>query len=148
MTGLGWFAAVAIANHALLGTKVVEDGDLAANSLLIDRALDGRLLVGNYSLVGFNHPGPGILAMQAAGQAVFQRALDVVSAPYAGQFLGIIALNAICIGVATRQSSTGGPGRPRPGARPARRRGPSSTCGSRLAWRPRGCRTPTSRRSC
>ena len=63
--------------------------------------MDGRLLVGNYSRVGFNHPGPGILAMQAAGQAVFQRALDVVSAPYAGQFLGIIALNAICIGVAT-----------------------------------------------
>ncbi|MCC6226233.1 MAG: hypothetical protein IT195_07495 [Microthrixaceae bacterium] len=83
-----------------MGSRIYEDGDFAANSILIDRALDGRLLVGNYSRVGFHHPGPAILDAQAFGQALFHRILGVVPTPFNGQFLGVLLLNATCIGAA------------------------------------------------
>lgn len=98
VAGAAWFVVAVVANRHLLAARIFEDGDFAANSILIDKALDGRLLVGNYSRVGFHHPGPAILDAQAFGQALFHRILRVVHTPFNGHFLGILILNAVCIG--------------------------------------------------
>lgn len=71
-----------------------ENGDMAANSLLIQDAKSFHLLVGNYSRVGFNHPGPAILYVLAAGEAVFYDWLKLVPYPMAGQMLGVIFYSA------------------------------------------------------
>jgi len=98
--GATLFAILVASNFDLLRTRIFEDGDFAANSILIDKAFTGPLLHGNYSRVGFYHPGPAILDAQALGQLVFHRLLGVVPMPFNGQFLGILALNAVCVGIA------------------------------------------------
>ena len=64
-------------------------GDSAVNSLLVLRAEHLRQYVGNYSRVGFHHPGPGFIDMLAAGEVIFKDVLHVVPAPYNGQLLGV-----------------------------------------------------------
>jgi hypothetical protein len=49
----------------------IELGDFAANSLLIQKAKSLSLFTGNYSCVGFNHPGPTILYVLTAGEVFF-----------------------------------------------------------------------------
>lgn len=71
-----------------------EDGDFAANSILIDRAMSLDLLHGNYSRAGFYHPGPGLLYVQAIGQALFFEFLHLTPTPYNGHLLSILLLNA------------------------------------------------------
>ena len=66
-----------------------EWGDFASNSLLVQRAKAFRLLHGNYSRVGFYHPGPAILYVLAAGEAVFHDALGLTS-PIGGQRIAVI----------------------------------------------------------
>lgn len=62
-----------------------EVGDFAANSLLIQDAKRLHLAVGNYSRVGFNHPGPAILYVLAFGELVFHDWLHLVPSPLSGQ---------------------------------------------------------------
>src|SRR5262245_55828708 len=65
--GIGWwvfgvFALLLVGrNWALFTTPNVEEGDAAANSILVDNAKHFGQLVGNYSRLGFHHPGPGFL---------------------------------------------------------------------------------------
>ena len=66
-----------------------EWGDFASNSLLVQRAKAFRLLHGNYSRVGFYHPGPAILYVLAAGEALFHDALGLTS-PIGGQRIAVI----------------------------------------------------------
>src|SRR5664280_1680780 len=99
-SGLAVFVWLVIANRQLIGSVIIEDGDAAANAILVDKAEQFRLLVGNYSRVGFNHPGPAFLYAQAFGDMVFHRLLGVVPSSYNGQFLGILALNSACVGTA------------------------------------------------
>ena len=61
-----------------------EWGDFASNSLLVQRAKVFRLLHGNYSRLGFYHPGPAILYVLAAGEALFHDLLGLTS-PIGGQ---------------------------------------------------------------
>jgi hypothetical protein len=75
-------------NRGYLFTELYEVGDFAANSLLIQHAKDLELLVGNYSRVGFNHPGPAILYVLALGEWLFHDCLGIVKAPFAGQIIG------------------------------------------------------------
>jgi hypothetical protein len=89
-------------NRYLFTDPVREDADYAANSFLVDQAEHFRLLVGNYSRVGFSHPGPFLLYVAAAGQAVFHRLLHIVPADYNGQLLAWIILNALMVGLAVR----------------------------------------------
>jgi hypothetical protein len=98
-------AIVLIRNWGLVGSAIVEDGDSAANSLLIDRAKHLTLLTGNYSRVGFHHPGPALLWIQAAGEVIFRDVLHLVSSPYNGHVLSIILLEVGMIWLSTRIAS-------------------------------------------
>jgi hypothetical protein len=71
-----------------------ENGDMAANSILVQDAKSFHLLVGNYSRVGFNHPGPAILYVMAAGEAIFHDWLKIAPYPMGGQMLGVILYSA------------------------------------------------------
>jgi hypothetical protein len=90
-------AALVVRNLSLFRKPIFEWGDQAANSILVDQAVHFRLLVGNYSRLHFNHPGPAFLYIQAAGQQLFYALLHAVPAPYNGQVLAVIALNAVLI---------------------------------------------------
>ena len=96
---LGFFvaslvAALLVDNRWIFGSSVAEDGDFGANSLLVTEAKHLSLVTGNYSKFHFNHPGPFYLYIQAIGEVVFHDALGIVAAPYQGQLLSIILLNA------------------------------------------------------
>lgn len=96
---------VLIRNWGLVGRAIVEDGDSAANSLLIDRAKHLTLLTGNYSRVGFHHPGPALLWVQAAGEVIFRNVLHLVRSPYNGHVLGIVILETCMIWLSARIAS-------------------------------------------
>ncbi len=96
---LATFVVLCIRNSYLFSVNIREDGDSAVNSILVQKALHGRLLVGNYSRVGFHHPGPAFLYVMAAGEALFYRLLGVAASPFNGQLLGVFALNALLIGL-------------------------------------------------
>jgi hypothetical protein len=98
--GLTTFVWLALANRQIITSPVLEDGDFAANSILVDRAEAFRLLIGNYSRVGFNHPGPALLYAQAFGDIIVHRTLGIAPSSYGGQFAGILALNSVCVGIA------------------------------------------------
>src|SRR6478752_2250535 len=98
--GLATLVWLLVANRQMITTPIIEDGDYAANSILVDKAEAFRLLVGNYSRVGFNHPGPALLYAQAFGDILVHRALGIAPSSYGGQFAGILALNSVCVGIA------------------------------------------------
>jgi hypothetical protein len=87
-----------VRNRYLFTSRIYEDGDAALNSLLVQRAERLQLLIGNYSRVGFHHPGPAFLYLLAAGQAVFHDLLHVVPSPYGGQVLGDLFFAAALVG--------------------------------------------------
>jgi hypothetical protein len=90
-------AVIAGADWGVIAGSHVETGDFAANSLLVLDAKEMRLLTGNYSRVGFNHPGPAILYVLAAGERIFFDALHVVQSPIAGQMIAAILYNSFWI---------------------------------------------------
>ncbi|PZS18449.1 MAG: hypothetical protein DLM57_06205 [Pseudonocardiales bacterium] len=93
-------AAAAMVRNGLLFTQAqYPSSDAALNSLLVHRAEHFEQLVGNYSRVGFNHPGPVLLYFLAAGQAIFHDLLHVVPAQYNGQELGAIVYVAVFVGL-------------------------------------------------
>ncbi len=83
-----------------------EAGDAAANSLLVRDAKGFRLTVGNYSRIGFNHPGPVLLYVLAAGEAVFFDLLGVANSAFGGQMLGLAAWNSGLLALTFRQLRT------------------------------------------
>lgn len=74
-----------------------EVGDFAANSLLIQDAKHLHLAVGNYSRVGFNHPGPAILYVLAFGELILHDWLHLVASPLSGQIAAGCLYNAAWI---------------------------------------------------
>ncbi|KWF03467.1 hypothetical protein WT55_26150 [Burkholderia pseudomultivorans] len=87
-------------NWPLINVNHVEVSDFAANSLLIQKAKHLDLFVGNYSRVGFNHPGPAILYVQAFGELFLYDWMHVVPSPFSGQMVASILYNAAWIAVA------------------------------------------------
>jgi hypothetical protein len=88
-------AAILVASSQYaISVSTTEIGDFAANSLLIQDAKSLDLLVGNYSRVGFNHPGPAILYVLAAGEYLLHDKLALVSFPFAGQLIAVAFYNA------------------------------------------------------
>lgn len=81
-------------NRWIFGPAITEDGDFAANSLLVTEAKHLSLVTGNYSKFHFNHPGPFYLYVQAAGEVIFHDLLGITKSPYQAQLLAIIVLNA------------------------------------------------------
>lgn len=97
----GGLAAILVArNHFLFTTRIYEEGDAAANSILVDNAKHFSQLVGNYSRPGFHHPGPAFLYVQAAGEWLFHDALHIVPAPWNGQLLAVLLVNAALVALA------------------------------------------------
>ena len=60
-----------VRNRFLFTTRLYEDADMGANSILIEQARHFTLLVGNYSRDHFHHPGPAYMYVQAAGESLF-----------------------------------------------------------------------------
>lgn len=71
-----------------------EVGDFAANSVLIQDAKQLRLVYGNYSRLGFNHPGPAILYVLAAGELFLHDWLHLLPSPFSGQLVAVCFYNA------------------------------------------------------
>ena len=74
-----------------------EIGDFAANSLLVQDARHLHLLVGHYSRVGFNHPGPALLYVLAAGESIFFDLMHLTVSPFAGQIYAVALLSGFWI---------------------------------------------------
>jgi len=89
-------AAVALAcsNWGAIQAVNHETSDFAANTLLVLDAKRLHLIYGNYSRVGFNHPGPAILYVLAAGELLFHDLLRIVPSPFSGQLLAVDCYNA------------------------------------------------------
>src|ERR1700730_11933784 len=88
-------ALLCVRNRFLFTTRLYEDADMGANSILIEQARHFTLLVGNYSRDHFHHPGPAYMYVQAAGESLFRAWLHVVPTAWNGQLLAAYALNAM-----------------------------------------------------
>jgi len=80
-------------NFQIFTRPIVESGDFAANSLLVQQAEHFRLLTGHYSRWHFMHPGPAFMYLFALGEFLFYDLLHVVPAPFNGQLLIAILFN-------------------------------------------------------
>ncbi len=95
------FALLCVRNRFLFTTRLYEQGDGGANSILIEQAKHFTLLVGNYSRERFNHPGPAFMYVQAFGEYLFQNALHVVPTAWNAHMLAVFALDSgfVALGV-------------------------------------------------
>lgn len=103
MFGAGFAALLAlllVRNHVVFTEPVHPRGDSAANAIITAQAKHFDLLVGNYSRIGFSHPGPGFFYGQAAGEWIFHDLLGLVPAPWNGQWLAMLVLNAALVAAA------------------------------------------------
>jgi hypothetical protein len=91
---LGLLLLLLVRDPGVFTHPVLERGDDAANSLLVEQAKHLQLLVGNYSRVGFSHPGPAVFYLEALGQWLGHDVLHALPAPYNGEWLAIMVLNA------------------------------------------------------
>lgn len=89
-----------VRNHALFSVAIDERGDPAANSIITAQAKHFHLLVGNYSRLGFWHPGPAFFYVQAFGEWLWYDLLGVVPSPWNGQVLAVLAMGAALIAAA------------------------------------------------
>jgi hypothetical protein len=90
-----------VRSRFLFTVSFYEQGDAGANSILIQQAMHGTLLIGNYSREGFNHPGPAYMYVQAAGQWLFFYALHLVPAAWNAHVLAVFALNSAFVAMVT-----------------------------------------------
>ena len=94
------FALLCVRNRFLFTTRLYEQGDAGANSILIEQAKHFTLLVGNYSRERFNHPGPAYMYVQAFGEYLFQNALHVVPTAWNAHMLSVFALDCAFVALA------------------------------------------------
>jgi hypothetical protein len=86
-----------VRNRFLFSTRLYEDADMGANSILAEQARHFTLLVGNYSRDHFHHPGPAYMYVKAAGESLFWVWLHVVPTAWNGQLLAVYALNSLFV---------------------------------------------------
>jgi hypothetical protein len=89
-----------VRNHTVFTEPVYPRGDSAANAIITAQAKHFDLLVGHYSRIGFSHPGPAFFYWQAAGEWFFHDLLRLVPAPWNGQWLAVLILNAALVAAA------------------------------------------------
>jgi len=94
------FALLCLRNRFLFTTRLYEQGDAGANSILIEQAKHFTLLVGNYSRERFNHPGPAYMYVQALGEYLFQNALHLVPTAWNAHMLSVFALDCAFVALA------------------------------------------------
>ncbi len=88
-----------VRNRFLFSTRLYEDADMGANSILVEQARHFTLLVGNYSRDHFHHPGPAYMYVMAAGESLFWAWLHVVPTAWNGQLLAVYALTSLFVGL-------------------------------------------------
>ena len=88
-----------VRNRFLFSTRLYEDADMGANSILVEQARHFTLLVGNYSRDHFHHPGPAYMYVKAAGESLFWTWLHVVPTAWNGQLLAVYALTSLFVGL-------------------------------------------------
>jgi hypothetical protein len=97
------FALLCARNGFLFTTRLYEQGDAGANSILITQAKHFTLLIGSYSREGFNHPGPAYMYVQAFGEYLFLNALHVVPTAWNAHVLAVFVLDsaffALAVGI-------------------------------------------------
>jgi hypothetical protein len=81
---------------------LLPQGDLAADDLLIWKAKHFALLHGNYSRVGFYHPGPFFLQVGALGESLFFDALGLFANPYGAAVFAVTLLHGVALALALR----------------------------------------------
>ncbi|WFU12169.1 hypothetical protein QA646_19725 (plasmid) [Rhizobium sp. CB3090] len=91
------FVVIAYSMRGYINQNNLEVGDFAANSLLVQQAKEHLLLFGNYSRVGFNHPGPAIIYVLAAGEVILFDYLKLVRSAFSGQLVAVALYNSIWI---------------------------------------------------
>lgn len=84
-----------VRNSFIFSTRLYENSDMGANSILIEQSRRFSLLVGIYSRDMFNHPGPAFLYVQGWGESLFWSVLHVVPTPWNGQLIAVYALSAL-----------------------------------------------------
>jgi len=94
------FALLCARNSFLFTTRLYEQGDAGANSILITQAKHFTLLIGSYSREGFNHPGPAYLYVQALGEYLFLNALHVVPTAWNAHVLSVFVLDSAFLALA------------------------------------------------
>jgi hypothetical protein len=94
------FVLLCARNWFLFTTRLYEQGDSAADSILIEQAKHFTLLIGTYSREGFNHPGPAYMYVQALGEYLFQDALHVVPTAWNAHVLSVFALDSAFLALA------------------------------------------------
>lgn len=101
ITAVMFFVLVAlvltIINRRVIAQAHFELGDFAANSLLIQDAKSLSLFKGNYSRMGFNHPGPAILYVLALGEVFFHDWTRIAPSAFGGQLIAITIYSACWI---------------------------------------------------
>lgn len=94
------FFIVALVHNLHLFTAVIfENGDYAANSILINLAKSLQLFVGNYSRMNFNHPGPAFLYIMAFFEKILFDSLHIVPSAFNSQVIGIMFLNSFFLAI-------------------------------------------------
>jgi hypothetical protein len=96
------FALLCARNSFLFTTRLYEQGDAGANSILITQAKHFTLLIGSYSREGFNHPGPAYMYVQALGEYLFLNALHVVPTAWNAHVLSVFVLDSAFFALAVR----------------------------------------------
>jgi len=91
------FVLLCIRNRFLFTTRLYEDADMGADSILIEQARHFTLLVGNYSRDHFHHPGPAYMYVQAAGESLLWAWLHVVPTAWNGQLFAVYLLNSMFV---------------------------------------------------
>lgn len=94
------FVILLLCNQDLFIRRIFEHGDFAANSILINQAKSFDLLVGNYSRFMFNHPGPGLLYIQAFFEILLYDTFHIVPTPFNAHLISILFLNSILLSLA------------------------------------------------
>ncbi|MGH3256936.1 MAG: hypothetical protein ACRDOU_16325 [Streptosporangiaceae bacterium] len=94
------FALLCARNGFLFTTRLYEQGDAGANSILITQAKHFTLLIGSYSREGFNHPGPAYMYVQALGEYLFLNALHVVPTAWNAHVLAVFVLDSAFLALA------------------------------------------------
>lgn len=94
-----FFIILIVHNFHLFTTLIFEGGDFAANSILINLAKQFQLYVGNYSRIGFNHPGPVFLYIQAIFEVILFDSFHLVPTPFNAHIISIMFLNSFLLAI-------------------------------------------------
>jgi len=99
---LAAIATFVLVFHTYFSSVWVPLADNASNAMLVLDAKRFALLHGNYSRVGFYHPGPHLFYLMAAGEFLFHDLLGIARSTEAAQLLAVICLSVVALLIVER----------------------------------------------